>query len=74
MERRATQRVYLKSGPQRGSPWRSTMLHARGWGPVTEHYPRATSSPSALEERHYAERYTHFVVLLTFVRSSELLF
>lgn len=58
MGRRATQRVCLKSDLQRELPWRLTTLHARGWGPVTEHCPRATSSPSALEEHHYAERYT----------------
>lgn len=56
-ESRATQRVYPRSVQQRASPWRSTTLPARGWGPAIEHYQRATSSPSAQEGRHCAERW-----------------
>lgn len=57
MESRAMQRVYPKNGQQRASPWRLTMLPVRGWGLVTELCQRATSSPSAQEGRHFAERW-----------------
>lgn len=54
---RAMQRLYPKSVRQRASPWRLTTLPARGWGPAIEHCRRATSSPSAQEERRCVERW-----------------
>lgn len=56
-ESRAMQRVYPRSVPQRVSPWKSTTLPARSWGPAIERCQRVSSSPNAQEEHRCAERW-----------------
>lgn len=62
-----TSKAFPRSGLPRASPWRLIMLPARDLARVTEHCPRATSSPNAQAGPHYVKRWAQQWTLLHYL-------